>query len=71
MVNKAERNYCITLRELIAILMTLKHFHKYLYGEELHLRTDHSTLNWLISFMNKDGQTDRSILRLQQDRVTS
>jgi hypothetical protein len=30
-LNKAERNYCVTLRELLAIMRMLGHFHKYLY----------------------------------------
>jgi hypothetical protein len=41
---KAERNYCVTRRELLAIAKTLQHFHKYLYGQEFHLRTNHSAL---------------------------
>ena len=41
-LSKAERNYCITRRELLAIVKTLEHFHKYLYGQEFHLRIDHS-----------------------------
>jgi hypothetical protein len=31
-LNKAERNYCVTRRELLAMVRTLEHFHKYLYG---------------------------------------
>jgi hypothetical protein len=31
-LNKAERNYCITQRELLAIVKALAQFHKYLYG---------------------------------------
>jgi hypothetical protein len=40
MLNKGERNYCITQQELLAIMRTLDHFHKYLYRQEFHLRTD-------------------------------
>jgi hypothetical protein len=43
-LNKAERNYCFTRRELLAMVRTLEHFHKYLYGQQFHLRTDHSAL---------------------------
>jgi hypothetical protein len=56
-LSKAERNYCVTRRELLAIVKTLEHFHKYLYGQEFHLHTDHSTLTWLLSFRNLEEQT--------------
>jgi hypothetical protein len=51
-LSKAERNYCVTRRELLAIVKTLERFHNYLYGQEFHLRTDHSALTWLLSFKN-------------------
>jgi hypothetical protein len=44
----------------------LEHFHKYLYGQEFHLRTDHSSLTWLLSFKNIEGQTTCWIQRLQE-----
>jgi hypothetical protein len=44
---------------------TLEYFHKYLYGKEFHLRTDHSALTWLMSFKNLEEQTARWIQRLQ------
>jgi hypothetical protein len=71
MLNKAERNYCFTRRELLAIVRTLEHFHKYLYGQKFHLRTDHSALTWLMSFKNLEGQTARWIQRLQEYNFTS
>jgi hypothetical protein len=37
-INKAEGNYCVNRRELLAIVRTLEHFHKYLYGQQFHLR---------------------------------
>jgi hypothetical protein len=57
MLNKAERNYCVTRSELLAIVRMLEHFHKYLYGQEFHLCTDHSALTLLMSFKNLEGQT--------------
>jgi hypothetical protein len=33
-------------------MMTLERFHKYLYGQDFQLCTNHSALNWLISFKN-------------------
>jgi hypothetical protein len=51
-MDKTERNYCITQQEVLAIVRILEHFCKYLYREEFHLHTDHSALIWLMSFKN-------------------
>jgi hypothetical protein len=56
-LNNAEINYCITRRELLAIVRTIEHFHKYLYRQEFHLRTNHSALTWLMSFKNLEGHS--------------
>jgi hypothetical protein len=69
-INKAERNYCVTRRELLAIVRTLEHFHQYLYGQEFHLHTNHYALTWLLSFKNVEGQTARWIQRLQEYNFT-
>jgi hypothetical protein len=58
-LNKAERNYCMTRRELLPIVRTLEHFHKYLKGQAFQLRTDHSAPTWLMRFKNLDGGTAR------------
>ena len=49
-LSKPERNYCVTRRKLLAIVRALEHFHKYLYGREISLRTDHAALLWLLRF---------------------
>jgi hypothetical protein len=36
--------YCVTQWELLAIVKTTEHCHKYLNKQELHLHTDHSAL---------------------------
>ena len=56
---KTERNYCVTRRELLAIVMAVKHFHPYLYGQKFKIRTDHGALTWLMRFKNPEGQTAR------------
>ena len=56
----------MTHRDLLAIVKTLEHFHKYLYGQEFHLRTDHFVLTWLLNFRNLEGQTVRCVKRLQE-----
>ena len=58
---KAERRYCVTRKELLALVMAVKHFHHYLYGRHFKVRTDHGALKWLMSFKNPEGQTARWI----------
>ncbi|CAG2216396.1 unnamed protein product [Mytilus edulis] len=58
-LNKAERNYCVTRRELLAIVASVKHLHHYLYGVSYLVRTDHGALNWLLNFKNPEGQMAR------------
>jgi transposase InsO family protein len=46
-LSPAERNYCVTRRELLAVIEACKHFRPYLYGRKFKLRTDHASLIWL------------------------
>lgn len=46
-LNKHERNYCVTRRELLTVVESIKHFHHYLYGTQFKVRTDHGALNWV------------------------
>ena len=47
MLTPAERNYCVTSRELLAVVKAVKHFQPYLYGQKFRLRMDHASLMWL------------------------
>ena len=61
-LSKAERNYCVTRRELLAVVSSVKHYHHYLYGAKFTIRTDHSALRWLLkTFKNPEGQVSRWI----------
>ena len=60
-----ERNYCVTRRELLAIVKAVEHFHVYLYGRKFTVRSDHSALQWLLNFRNPEGQTARWLGKLQ------
>lgn len=42
-----ERNYCVTRKELLAVIKCVKHFRPYLYGRQFLVRTDHASLIWL------------------------
>lgn len=65
-LSKAERNYCVTRRELLAVVKAAEHFYKYLYGRSFLLRTDHAALKWLVNFKNPEGLIARWIERLQE-----
>ncbi|GBO17450.1 Transposon Ty3-I Gag-Pol polyprotein [Araneus ventricosus] len=65
-LGKPERNYCVTRKELLAIVKSIEHFHHYLYGRKFLLRTDHASLRWLLNFMEPEGQIARWIQRLQE-----
>lgn len=63
--NKAERRYCVTRRELLAVVKAIQHFRYYLCGLPFTVRTDHSALQWLMSFKEPEGQVARWIEGLQ------
>jgi len=65
-LSKVERNYCVTRRELLAMVKSIKHFHHYLYGRRFLIRTDHASLKWLMTFKDLEGQLARWSERLQQ-----
>lgn len=58
-LNKPERNYCVTRKELLAVVSSVKHFHHYLFGKNFLIRTDHGALKWLMRFKNPEGQVAR------------
>ena len=62
----AERHYCVTRKELLAMVKSIEHFHTYLYGRNFRLRTDHAALQWLLHFRHPEGQVARWIQSLQQ-----
>ena len=51
-----ERNYCVTRRELLAIMVFLKQFRHYLTGAPFLIRTDHAALIWLLRKKDPEGQ---------------
>ena len=65
-LNKAERNYCVTRKELLAVVVTVEHLNYFLYGRKFTIRTDHSALQWLNNFRNIQGQLARWLQKLQQ-----
>ncbi|XP_061093063.1 uncharacterized protein LOC133125281 [Conger conger] len=64
-LNKHERRYCVTRRELLAVVMAVEHFKYYLGGLHFTVRSDHSALQWLMTFREPEGQLARWIEELQ------
>jgi len=46
-LTKSERNYCVTQRELLALIYFLRHLCSYLLGHPFIVRTDHAALKWI------------------------
>ena len=58
-LTKSEKKYCVTRKELLAAVHFVKYFRHYLYGRQFTLRTDHSSLRWLMHFKDPEGQLAR------------
>ena len=58
-LSKPERNYCVTRRELLAVVTFVKYFRHYLIGRKFLVRTDHGSLRWLFQFKEPEGQIAR------------
>ena len=64
-LSRSERNYCVTRKELLAVVKSIEHFNYYLYGQKFRVRTDHSALQWLMSFSKPQEQLARWLEKLQ------
>ncbi|XP_062421526.1 uncharacterized protein clasp1b [Pungitius pungitius] len=64
-LNKAERRYCVTRREMLAVVFAARHFKYYLCGRPFTVRTDHASLQWLMTFREPEGQLARWLEELQ------
>ena len=65
-LSKAERNYCATRKELLAVVYAVEQFRPYLYGQQFLLRTDHGALQWLCNFKSPEGQLARWLEKLSE-----
>jgi len=65
-LTRPEHQYCVTRKELLAVVTFVQHFHSYLLGWEFQLRTDHGSLTWLSNFKEPEGQLARWLERLQE-----
>ena len=55
-LGKHELSYCVTRKELLAVVTALRNFHPYLYGQEILLRTHNAAVSWM---RNLETLTDK------------
>ena len=62
----AQTRYCVTRKELLAVVRFTRQFRHYLLGRKFRLRTDHGSLVWLFRFKTPEGQLARWLEELSQ-----
>lgn len=60
-MNKSERNYCVTDKELLAVKHFVEHYKHYLLGRRFLVRSDHQALKWLFSLKDPKSRIARWI----------
>jgi transposase InsO family protein len=65
-MTRTQRRYCVTRRELLAIVYYTQYFKHYLLGRTFVVRTDHCALRWLMSFREPENQMARWLELLSQ-----
>ena len=65
MLSATQRAYCVTYRELLAVVEFVRVYRHYLLGRRFLVRTDHSSLRWLLNFRDSgEGMIGRWLARL-------
>lgn len=65
-LTKAEKNYCTTERECLALLWGIKQYRTYLFGQDFIVYTDHQPLKWLMSVKDPSNRLMRWSLSLAE-----
>jgi len=65
-LSPAQKRYCTTRKELLAVVTFTRQFRNYLLGRQFIVRTDHHSLIWLMKFKNLEGQLARWMEELSQ-----
>ena len=58
------QSYCVTRKELLAVITALRTFHHYLYEQEVLLRTYNAAVSWMKNLKKPTGQTARWLQEL-------
>ncbi|XP_078467221.1 uncharacterized protein LOC144730345 isoform X1 [Lampetra planeri] len=64
-LSPAEQRYCVTRRELLAIVYFIQQYRPYLYGRHFTVRTDHAALQYALRVQQPSGQLSRWLEILQ------
>ena len=65
-----QRKYCVTRKELLAVVRFTRQYRHYLLGRNFLIRTDHNSLTWLLHFKYIEGQLARWLEELSQFDMT-
>ena len=65
-LGKAEKNYCVTDKELLAVRYFVEYYRCYLLGRKFTVRTDHRALKWLLSMKEPKDRVARWIEALSE-----
>ncbi|XP_033213766.1 uncharacterized protein LOC117170832 [Belonocnema kinseyi] len=65
-LNKAEKTYTTSEKELLAIVWAVKRLRPYLLGKKFTIQTDHKALIWLHNVKDPSSRFLRSRLRLEE-----
>lgn len=65
-LSKPELKYCVTRKELLALIWATRQWRHYLLGKRFRVRTDHSALKWLQNFKEPEGQLARWLESLSE-----
>lgn len=65
-MNRGQKNYEATKREMLALVTFIKEFRPYLLGKKFKVRTDHQALAWLRSFRDPQGIVARWVQALEE-----
>jgi hypothetical protein len=65
-LNKAERNYTTSEKELLAIVWGIKHYRPYLYGRKFKIASDHKPLVWIMNIKDPGSRLLRWRIKLEE-----
>jgi transposase InsO family protein len=65
-LDRREQNYCVTRKELLAVVYFLRYFKQYLLGRSFVVRTDHAALTWLKRTPDPIGQQARWLEQMEE-----